>query len=128
MHMVWVRTTTGRLKSDYQYSVLIVYNNFPWPQTATDKQKQAIEDAAQAVLDARAQFPNASLADLYDPLTMPVALTKAHHKLDATVDMAYAKRKFTGDSDRIAFLFELYQQITSPLESKKATRRKRAKT
>ncbi len=128
MHMAWVRTTTGRLKSDYQYSVLIVYNNFPWPQTQTDKQKQAIEDAAQAVLDARAQFPNASLADLYDPLTMPVALTKAHHKLDATVDMAYAKRKFTGDSDRVAFLFELYQQITSPLESKKATRRKRAKT
>ncbi len=128
MHMAWVRTTTGRLKSDYQYSVLIVYNNFPWPQAPTDKQKQAIEDAAQAVLDARAKFPNASLADLYDPLTMPEALTKAHQKLDAAVDAAYAKRKFTGDSDRVAFLFELYQQITSPLESKKATRRKRAKT
>lgn len=125
MHMAWVRTTTGRLKSDYQYSVLIVYNNFPWPQTATDKQKQSIEDAAQAVLDARAKFPNASLADLYDPLTMPEALTKAHQKLDAAVDMAYAKRKFTGDTDRVAFLFELYQQITSPLESKKTTRRKR---
>ena len=128
MHMAWVRTTTGRLKSDYQYSVLIVYNNFPWPQAPTDKQKQAIEDAAQAVLDARAKFPNASLADLYDPLTMPEALTKAHQKLDAAVDSAYAKRKFTGDSDRVAFLFELYHQITSPLESKKATRRKRAKT
>lgn len=127
MHMAWTRTVCGRLKSDYQYSAGIVYNNFPWPQIQTDKQKQAIEDAAQAVLDARAKFPDSSLADLYDPLTMPEALTKAHHKLDAAVDIAYAKRKFTGDSDRVAFLFELYQQITSPLESKKATRRKRAK-
>ncbi len=125
MHMAWVRSVCGRLKSDYRYSAGIVYNNFPWPMTPTDKQKKTIEDVAQAVLDARTQFPNASLADLYDPLTMPEALTKAHHKLDAAVDMAYAKRKFTGDSDRVAFLFELYQQITSPLESKKAMRRKR---
>ena len=127
MHMAWTRTVCGRMKSDYQYSAGIVYNNFPWPQTQTDKQKQAIEDAAQTVLDARAQFPDASLADLYDPLTMPEALTKAHQKLDAAVDAAYAKRKFTGDTDRVAFLFELYQQITSPLESKKVTRRKRVK-
>ena len=126
MHMAWVRSVCGRLKSDYRYSAGIVYNNFPWPQAPTDKQKQAIEDAAQAVLDERAKFPNASLADLYDPLTMPPALTKAHQKLDAAIDAAYAKRKFIGDSDRVAFLFELYQQITSPLESKKATRRKRA--
>ena len=128
MHMAWVCSVCGRLKSDYRYSAGIVYNNFPWPQTQTDKQKKAIEDAAQAVLDARMQFPNSSLADLYDPLTMPAALTKVHRKLDAAVDAAYAKRKFTGDSDRVAFLFELYQQITSPLESRKATRRKRAKT
>ena len=127
MHMAWVRSVCGRLKSDYQYSAGIVYNNFPWPQAPTDRQKQAIEDAAQAVLDERAKFPKASLADLYDPLTMPPTLTKAHQKLDAVVDMAYAKRKFTGDGDRVAFLFELYQQITSPLESKKATRRKRTK-
>ena len=124
MHMAWVRSVCGRLKSDYQYSAGIVYNNFPWPQAPTDRQKQAIEDAAQAVLDERAKFPKASLADLYDPLTMPPTLTKAHQKLDAVVDMAYAKRKFTGDGDRVAFLFELYQQITSPLESKKSTRRK----
>ena len=128
MHMAWTRTVCGRLKSDYQYSAGIVYNNFPWPQTQTDKQKQAIENAAQAVLDARAQFLDSSLADLYDPLTMPPELTKAHRKLDAAVDAAYAKRKFIGDSDRVAFLFELYQQITSPLEPRKATRRKRAKT
>jgi hypothetical protein len=127
MHMAWVRVTSGRLKSDYRYSAKMTYNTFPWPQTLTDKQKQAIKEAAQAVLDARAQFPTASLADLYDPLTMPTALTKAHQKLDAAVDAAYAKRKFSGDRDRVAFLFELYQQITSPLESRKATRRKRAK-
>ena len=128
MHMAWVRITCGRLKSDYRYSAKLTYNTFPWPQTPTDKQKQAIENAAQAVLDARAKFPNASLADLYDPLTMPVDLSKAHQKLDAVVDMAYAHRKFTGDSDRVAFLFELYREITSPLEPRKATRRKRAKT
>jgi hypothetical protein len=128
MHMAWTRITCGRLKSDYRYSAKLTYNTFPWPQTPTDKQKQAIENAAQAVLDARAQFPTATLADLYDPLTMPVALIKAHQKLDAAVDAAYAKRKFTGDSDRVAFLFELYQQISSPLESRKATRRKRTKT
>ena len=128
MHMAWTRTVCGRLESRYRYSAGIVYNNFPWPQTQTDKQKQAIENAAQAVLDARAKFPNASLADLYDPLTMPAGLTKAHQKLDAAVDAAYAKRKFTGDSDRVAFLFELYRQITSPLESRKAVRRNRAKT
>jgi hypothetical protein len=127
MHMAWVRSVCGRLESRYRYSAGIVYNNFPWPQAPTDRQKQAIEDAAQAVLDERAKFPKASLADLYDPLTMPPTLTKAHQKLDAAVDMAYAKRKFIGDSDRVAFLFELYQQITSPLESKKATRKKRTK-
>jgi hypothetical protein len=126
MHMAWVRSVCGRLKSDYRYSAGIVYNNFPWPQIATDKQKQAIENAAQMVLDARSQFPDASLADLYDPLSMPAVLTKAHRKLDAVVDAAYVKRKFSGDSDRVAFLFELYRQITSPLESRKATRRKRA--
>lgn len=128
MHMAWMRATAGRMKSDYQYSNTIVYNNFPWPQATTDKQKKAIEGAAQAVLDARARFPDSSLADLYDPLTMPEALTKAHHKLDTAVDAAYAKRKFIGDSDRVAFLFELYQQITSPLESRKAMRRKQTKT
>jgi hypothetical protein len=125
--MAWVRVTSGCLKSDYRYSAKLTYNTFPWPQTLTDKQKQAIEEAAQAVLDARAQFPTASLADLYDPLTMPTALTKAHQKLDAAVDAAYAKRKFSGDRDRVAFLFELYQQITSPLESRKVIRRQRAK-
>ena len=124
MHMAWMRYTAGRMKSDYQYSNTIVYNNFPWPQNITDKHKQAIEVAAQGVLDARAKHPEASLATLYDPLSMPPELVKAHHKLDMAVDAAYSKRKFSGDSDRVAFLFELYQQIASPLEAKKNRRRK----
>ena len=116
--------SAGRLKSDYQYSAGIVYNNFPWPQDTTDKQKQAIEAAAQGVLEARAHYPDSSLAALYDPLTMPPDLVKAHRKLDAAVDAAYGKRKFSGDRDRLAFLFELYQQILSPLSAKKNLRRK----
>ena len=127
MHMAWMRTTAGRMKSDYQYSNTIVYNNFPWPGTVTDKQRQSIEDAAQAVLDARAKYPGSSLADLYDPLRMPPELVKAHHKLDAAVDAAYSKKKFSGDSDRVAFLFELYQQLASPLEARKTGRRKLAR-
>ena len=124
MHMAWVRSVCGRLKSDYRYSAGIVYNNFPWPQAITDKQRQAIEAAAQGVLEARAHYPDASLAALYDPLTTPPDLVKAHRKLDAAVDAAYAKRKFSGDRDRLAFLFELYQQILSPLSAKKNLRRK----
>ncbi|MGI8568510.1 MAG: type IIL restriction-modification enzyme MmeI [Methylocella sp.] len=95
----------------------MVYNNFPWPQAETAKQRQAIEEAAQAVLNVRAKYPGSSLADLYDPLTMPSDLVKAHSRLDAAVDAAYSKKKFSCDSDRVAFLFELYQQILSPLES-----------
>jgi hypothetical protein len=115
------------MKSDYQYSNTIVYNNFPWPQHPTDKEQQAIEAAAQGVLDARAKYPESSLADLYDPLTMPPALVKAHRQLDAAVDAAYARRKFSGDGDRLAFLFELYQQLVSPLVAQKRPRRKSAR-
>jgi hypothetical protein len=118
MHMAWVRSVCGRMKSDYRYSAGIVYNSFPWPQAQTDKQRQAIEEAAQAVLDARAQYPASSLADIYDPLTMPPELVKTHRILDAAVDAAYSKKKFLGDSDRVAFLFELYRQLASPLEAK----------
>lgn len=127
MHMAWVRNICGRLKSDFRYSAGIVYNNFPWPQAVTARQKQAIEEDARGVLEVRTKYPASSLADLYDPLTMPEALTKAHHKLDAAVDATYTKRKFTGDSDRVAFLLEVYQQIASPLEFMKIKRRKRVK-
>lgn len=126
MHMGWVRSVCGRLKSDYRYSAGIVYNNFPWPEAPTDKQRQTVEQAAQAVLDARARYPDSSLADLYDPLAMPGDLVKAHRNLDAAVDAAYSKRKFSGDRDRVAFLFERYQQLLSPLETKKKVRRKAA--
>jgi hypothetical protein len=125
MHMGWTRTVCGRLESRYQYSAGIVYNNFPWPQKLYEKEKDDIEEAAQGVLDARAKQPASSLADLYDPLSMPPDLVKAHQKLDAAVDAAYSRKKFSGDADRVAFLFSLYQAIAAPLAiSKAATRRK----
>ena len=110
MHMAWMRTVCGRLKSDYRYSASIVYNNFPWPEP-TDKQRAAIETAAQAVLDTRAQFPAATLADLYDPLTMPPVLLKAHQQLDRAVDAAYVAKSFKTEAERVAFLFTRYQQL-----------------
>jgi len=114
MHMAWTRSVCGRLKSDYRYSGSFVYNNFPWPEQA-NKQQTAIEAAAQAVLDVRAQFPTATLADLYDPLTMPPELVKAHQALDRAVDAAYRKTTFKTEAERVAFLFERYQQLTAPL-------------
>ena len=115
MHNAWIRYTCGRLKSDFRYSKDIVYNNFLWPESPTDAQKQKIEATAQAVLDARAAHPNASLADLYDPLTMPPNLVKAHQVLDVAVDAAYGRKNFKNDAERVAFLFELYQKYTSLL-------------
>lgn len=115
MHMCWVKTTCGRLKSDFRYSNTIVYNNYPWPESPTDKQIKAIEEKAQAVLDARATFPNSSLADLYSPLTMPPALVKAHNELDKAVDAAYSKQAFTSEAKRMEFLFELYEKYTAGL-------------
>jgi hypothetical protein len=172
MHMAWMRQTCGRMKSDYQYSNTIVYNNFPWPRlgsgaypdseaygrmsvretdigflmtscgeeanrfstskrsktpipalTPDDKKKAAVEKKAQAVLDVREKYPLATLADLYDPLTMPADLVKAHAELDRAVDQCYRSAPFTSDRQRIEFLFALYEQYTSPLlpvEGKKA--------
>ena len=125
MHNAWIRFTCGRLKSDFRYSASIVYNNFPWPEAPTAAHKTAIEAAAQTVLDTRAQFPGSTLADLYDPLAMPPALLKAHHKLDAAVDAAYvAKRSFKTDAERVAFLFERYQQLTSLLPASTPAKRR----
>lgn len=112
MHMAWTRVVCGRLKSDYQYSAKIVYNNFPWPE-CTEEQQEKIAKLAQGVLDARAQYPDSSLADLYDPLTMPPELVAAHRKLDSAVEKAYG-RKFTDDAERVAFLFEKYSELTQP--------------
>jgi N-6 DNA Methylase len=112
MHNAWVRATCGRMKSDYRYSAAIVYNNYPWPgEPLADKQRIAIETAAQAVLAARAVFQDSSLADLYDPLTMPSELRKAHQKLDKAVDAAYGYTGKPDDTERVAFLFGRYQQL-----------------
>jgi hypothetical protein len=135
MHNAWMRQTCGRLESRYSYSNTIVYNNFPWPGFAgdalSDKYRNAIEQAAQCVLDARAQFADSSLADLYDPLTMPPALLKAHQKLDAAVDAAYlnsgGKKAYASDAERVAFLFELYQRITSLLPAAAAKKTRKTK-
>ena len=142
MHNAWVRAVCGRLKSDFRYSAAIVYNNFPWPFCVSDsgskeataqyhQARAAIETAAQGVLDARAQFKGSSLADLYDPLTMPPALLKAHQRLDAAVDKAYqlagGPRSYAGDAERVAFLFTLYQRITSLLPATSARPSRRAR-
>ncbi|MDE2360194.1 MAG: class I SAM-dependent DNA methyltransferase, partial [Betaproteobacteria bacterium] len=115
MQNAWIRYTCGRLESRYRYSKDIVYNNFPWPAQPTDAQRHKIEGAAQGVLDARAAYPAASLADLYDPLTMPPNLVKAHQALDAAVDSAYGRKTFKSDAERVAFLFELYRKYTTLL-------------
>lgn len=115
MHMAWVKTLCGRLKSDFRYSKDNVYNNYPWPENPSEKQIKTIEEKAQNVLDVRASFPSSSLADLYNPLTMPPALVKAHNELDKAVDAAYSKQAFTSEAKRMEFLFELYEKYTAGL-------------
>jgi hypothetical protein len=115
MHNSWIRTVCGRLKSDYRYSKDIVYNNFVWASNLTEAQRSAVELTGQAILDARSLYPNATLADLYDPLTMPVELIKAHEANDKAVDAAYGYKGNKDDTSRVAFLFKLYEQATSLL-------------
>lgn len=128
MHMAWMKATCGRMKSDFQYSASIVYNNFPFPDNPNDKQIKAIETAAQKVLDARLQFPNSSLADLYDPLTMPPALVKAHNELDKAVDLAYRPQAFTSEANRMEFLFGLYEKYTADLFTKEKPKKTKKTT
>jgi hypothetical protein len=123
-HMAWVRHVCGRLKSDYRYSNSLVYNNFPWPES-TDAQKEAISRVAQGVLDARAKFPGSTLADLYDPVTMPPELARAHADLDKAVDKAYGRTTFASEMERVAFLFERYEALTRPLLPPTRSGRKR---
>ena len=135
MHVAWARYTGGRLKSDFQYSINIVYNNFPWPTLPKPAAQAPIESAAQTILDVRAKFQSgdhpATLADLYDPLTMPPELLKAHQKLDAAVDKAYessgGKKSYKSDAERGAFLFELYQTYTSLLPADKPKPKRKVK-
>jgi len=115
MHFIWMKSTCGRMKSDFQYSASIVYNNYPWPENPSEKQIKTIEEKAQQVLDVRISFPTSSLADLYNPLTMPPALVKAHNELDKAVDAAYSKQVFTSEAKRMEFLFELYEKYTAGL-------------
>lgn len=119
VHMAWMRTVAGRLKSDYRYSAKIVYNNFPWPEV-TDAQKEKISKTAQGILDARALYPDSSLADLYDELTMPKELRRAHQANDKAVMEAYGltkivdgKKTWLTESETVARLFELFEQITN---------------
>lgn len=126
MHNDWMRYTAGRLKSDYRYSNKLVYNNFPFPKNPSEKHIKTIEEKAQVVLDAREIYPDSSLADLYNPLTMPSELAKAHKALDKAVDATYSKRTFKDERERIEFLFELYQEYTQPLigaEKKKKSKK-----
>jgi hypothetical protein len=124
MHMAWMRYTCGRLESRYQYSSQIVYNNFPWPKSPTDKQNSAVEEFAQAVLDVRKEYPKSTLADLYDPLSMPPKLVKAHAALDRAVDRCYRADPFPSERHRVEFLFGLYEKLTVPLIDN-GSRRKR---
>lgn len=113
VHMAWMRIVCGRLEMRYRYSKDVVYNNFPWP-SPTDEQKAKIEQTAQAILDARALYPDSSLADLYDELTMPVELRKAHQENDRAVMQAYGFNvKTMTESQCVAELFKLYQELTN---------------
>ena len=110
IHMAWMRATCGRLKSDYSYSNTIVYNNFPWPNP-TEKQKAKIEQTAQAILDARAKFPECSLADLYDEAAMPPELRKAHQENDRAVMAAYGFNLTLSENEIVTELFRMYQEM-----------------
>jgi hypothetical protein len=118
MHITWVKNICGRLKSDYRYSKDIVYNNYSWLENPNEKTIKSIEEKAHKVLDVRLQFPNSSLADLYDPLTMPPSLTKAHNELDKAVDLAYRPQAFKSEANRMVFLFDLYEKYTADLFTK----------
>ena len=115
LHMAWVRTVAGRLKSDFRYSSRIVYNNFPWPNSPTANQISLVASAAQVVLDARKQYRNHTLAEIYDPSATVPELNKAHHRLDAAVERAYTSKKLGSEMERAAFLFDLYAKYDAPL-------------
>jgi len=123
-HMAWLGYIGGRLKSDFRYSSGLVYNTFPWPD-ASPAQREKVEALAQAVLDARAAYPTSSLADLYDPDTMPADLRKAHAALDTAVDRLYRPAPFASDRDRVEHLFGRYEALVNPLERLGAAKNKR---
>jgi hypothetical protein len=109
--MAWTKVVCGRIKSDFRYTSDIVYNNFPWP-SPSEEQKVKIEQTAEGILDARALYPDSSLADLYDPDLMPIELRKAHRANDAAVLEAYGFPKDAAESEIVARLFKMYQELT----------------
>ena len=125
MHMAWLSYFGGRLKSDYRYSIGLVYNTFPLPPGFADADTSALEPLAQAVLDARAAHPEATLADLYDPDLMPPNLRRAHHALDRAVDRLYRRKRFTSERERVEYLFALYERMRAPLATAAAKPRAR---
>ena len=127
MHMAWMRVVTGRMKSDYMYSVGVVYNTFPTPPgfKSENASLSALEPLAQAVLDARAAHPDATLADLYDPDLMPPNLRRAHHALDRAIDRLYRRARFTSECERVEYLFALYERLQAPLTAEAAGKGKR---
>ena len=125
MHMLWIKYVAGRLKNDYRYSSSIVYNNYPWPINPSEKNIKRVKESAQKVLDIRTEFPGSNLADLYNPLSMPPKLVKAHQELDKAVDLCYRPQSFITENARIEFLFELYNQYTTPMFSGKKIKRKK---
>ena len=127
MHMAWLRHVGGRLKSDYRYSIGLVYNTFPTPPGSSDLSK--LEPVAQAVLEARAAYPDATLADLYDPDLMPPNLRRAHHAIDRAVDRLYRAKGFASERDRVEYLFMLYEKMRAPLATvmKEKPKRRRAR-
>ncbi len=124
MHMAWLRYIGGRLESRYRYSIGIVYNPFPWPD-ADERRSAHIQDLAQAILNARARFPGAAMADLYDSDVMPGELLRAHHSLDAAVDKLYRAELFPGDRQRVEHLFTRYEKLVAPLTAQPKKRRAR---
>ena len=126
MHMAWLRFIGGRLKSDYRYSIGLVYNPFPWPDLDEAK-KTKISKLGQGILDARLNYPQSTLADLYDPLTMPADLRKAHEANDKAVDQLYRKEPFASDRERVEFLLARYEKITAPALALAAQKPKVAK-
>ena len=115
MHMSWMKYTCGRLESRYQYSNSIVYNNFPWPENLSEEKSKKVKEFVQIVLDVRKEFPDSSLADLYDPIAMPKKLVDAHKHLDKAVDLCYRPQPFPTELSRLEFLFDLYKKYTEPM-------------
>ncbi len=116
MHMTWMKYTCGRIKSDFRYSNELVYNNFPWPDKPLKKNVDRVNEKAKLVLKIREEYPDCSLADLYDPIAMPALLAKAHKELDKAVDLCYRAQPFKDEMGRIEFLFSLYNQLVNPLK------------